>query len=237
MSSIKKISYSLITVVAVFLLIVFASCSCNNQEQNSSVKNIGVAWCSESNYNDILLAVDQAGGKGTVLPEVKFNEFKYDGDQISAEYLDSYGMLTNENAEKVKNASYDQTNVKEVLGNYKSVIFPGGSDICPSLYEKPQAWYDYNDKPSFNPGRDVSDYLLMRYCLEHDIALLGICRGMQMYAVVTGCELTQDLQTYYTSKGVAYNDEHIKSGELDGQNVRGNHPVNITDKHSIMYNI
>lgn len=77
----------------------------------------------------------------------------------------------------------------------------------------------------------------MSYCLDNDIPVMGICRGMQMYAVVTGATLTQDIPTYYKSLGVAYNGEHIKSGELNGKAIRGNHPVNIFDKHSLLYNI
>lgn len=73
------------------------------------------------------------------MPEVKFNEFKYDGDSIAAECLDQYGMLTFENAEKVKARAYEKSNVAEVVKGHKAILFPGGEDISPSLYKEPQA--------------------------------------------------------------------------------------------------
>lgn len=146
-------------------------------------------------------------------------------------------MLTVENAEKIKARPYDKTNVAEVAAGHKAIIFPGGTDVCPSLYKEPQAWYNDADKPSFNVARDVSDYILMAYCLDNDIPVMGICRGMQMYNVVSGGTMIQDLPTYFSQNGIAYNNEHIKSGELDGKKVYGNHPVNIIDKHSLMYQI
>ena len=57
-----------------------------------------------------------------------------------------------------------------------------------------------------------------------------------MYAVVSGAEMIQDLPTYYASKGVPYNKEHQKSGEIDGKAVKGNHPVYVVDKNSHFYN-
>ena len=64
---------------------------------------------------------------------------------------------------------------------------------------------------------------------------MSVCRGMQMYAVVTGGEIIQDLPTYYASKGIQYNNEHYKTGEVNDEVLRGNHTVYITDKNSRMY--
>lgn len=77
----------------------------------------------------------------------------------------------------------------------------------------------------------------MAYCLDNNIPCMGVCRGMQMYSIVAGAEMIQDLGVYYTENGIAYNKEHQKSGELNGKTVRGSHPVKIIDKHSMLYNI
>lgn len=77
----------------------------------------------------------------------------------------------------------------------------------------------------------------MAYCLDNDIPVMGICRGMQMYNVVSGGTMIQDLPTYFKDLGVPYNNEHTTCGELDGKKLRGNHPVNIDDKHSLLYQI
>lgn len=144
-------------------------------------------------------------------------------------------MLTFDAAAKLKAKPYDHTNVAEVVSKYDAIVFPGGEDVAPSLYKTPQAYYDYSTDPGFNATRDVSDYILMSYCLDHNIKIMAICRGMQLYAIAAGAEMIQDLPTYYASKGIAYNNEHRKSGEIDGKDVRGNHPVYVTDKDSYVY--
>lgn len=174
--------------------------------------------------------------KAEVLPLVKYDGFTYDSeDKVTGDCLDQYGMLTFEAAAKLKAKPYDHTNVAEVVAGHDAIIFSGGSDVPPSLYKNPQAYYDYSEDPGFDATRDVSDYILMSYCLDNNIKIMGICRGMQMYAVASGAEMIQDLPTYYASKGVPYSKEHQKSGEIDGKDVRGNHPVYVTDKNSFLY--
>lgn len=57
---------------------------------------------------------------------------------MSSECLDEYGMLKNEYAEKIKEKNYDKTNVADIVKGHKAIIFPGGADICPSLYADPE---------------------------------------------------------------------------------------------------
>ena len=42
------------------------------------------------------------------------SEVKYDGDDVSSECLDEYGMLKNEYAEKIKEKNYDKTNAAAI---------------------------------------------------------------------------------------------------------------------------
>ncbi|MBQ1890499.1 MAG: gamma-glutamyl-gamma-aminobutyrate hydrolase family protein, partial [Selenomonas sp.] len=53
----------------------------------------------------------------------------------------------------------------------------------------------------YSAERDVSDYLLMSYCLEKDVPVLAICRGMQMLSVVSGADIIQDIPTYMSGLG------------------------------------
>lgn len=169
------------------------------------------------------------------MPLVKYYEFAYDGDKLSGDNIDQYGMVSFAAAAKLKEKAYEKSNVAEVVKGHDAIVFPGGEDISPSLYKTPQAYYDYSEDPGFNASRDVSDFILMNYCLDNNIKVMGICRGYQMYAVAAGAEMIQDLPTYYAQQGVSYNKEHQKSGVIDGKDVRGNHPVYVTDKNSFLY--
>lgn len=70
------------------------------------------------------------------------------------------------------------------------LILSGGNNITPSLYD---ASYDVND--SFLE-RDRTEMKLINYCLENDIPILGICRGMQIINVYFGGTLTQNIQNH-----------------------------------------
>ena len=70
------------------------------------------------------------------------------------------------------------------------ILIPGGDDIDPRLYhQKPCA----ATQPP-HPLRDTWEPRLIAYALEHEIPLLGICRGMQMMNVVQGGTLIQTLE-------------------------------------------
>ena len=226
-----KLSVVILTIIALFAaLMLVVACA-------KPVKSIGVAWATESNTQNMTLSFEKASTevKAEVLPLVKYNEFTYDDDKLSGDCIDQYGMVSFAAAAKLKEKAYDKSNVAEVVAGHDAIVFPGGEDISPSLYKNPQAYYDYSEDPGFNASRDVSDFILMNYCLDNNIKIMGICRGYQMYAVASGAEMIQDLPTYYASKGIAYNKEHQKSGEINGKDVRGNHPVYVTDKNSFLY--
>lgn len=48
----------------------------------------------------------------------------------------------------------------------------------------------------------------MSYCLDNDVPVMGLCRGMQMLAVVSGADIIQDIPTYFEQQGVAYDYQH-----------------------------
>jgi putative glutamine amidotransferase len=50
-----------------------------------------------------------------------------------------------------------------------AIVFPGGEDISPSLFYSPQP---VETREGISAERDVSDFLLMSWCLEEDIPAL-----------------------------------------------------------------
>ena len=77
----------------------------------------------------------------------------------------------------------------EVLDRLDAVVFAGGADLDPGLYgEEP-----HPETTGLRPERDAAEVTLMKAALDRDVPLLGICRGMQVLAVVRGGTLVQHL--------------------------------------------
>lgn len=76
-----------------------------------------------------------------------------------------------------------------VLDRLDAVVFAGGADLDPQLYgEEPHA-----ETTGLRPERDAAEAPLLRAALDRDLPTLGICRGMQLLAVMCGGSLVQHL--------------------------------------------
>lgn len=84
----------------------------------------------------------------------------------------------------------DARNPEDVLRGIDAVIVSGGaSDVAPERYgadRRPETAPE-------EPGRDDFEIALVRAAAEHDVPVLGICRGMQLLNVAYGGTLTQHL--------------------------------------------
>ena len=100
--------------------------------------------------------------------------------------------------------TWHDSNAEDAVKDIGFVVFTGGEDISPSLFYEPEPWHGVVEEIDYNAERDVSDYLTMSYCLDHDIPVLGSCRGMQMLAVVSGAEIMQDIPSYFLEHGLKY---------------------------------
>jgi putative glutamine amidotransferase len=70
------------------------------------------------------------------------------------------------------------------------LILSGGNNIVPALFGA-----DYEASDAY-PERDETEYKLIEYCLEKDLPILGVCRGMQILNVYFGGTLTQGIQNH-----------------------------------------
>jgi gamma-glutamyl-gamma-aminobutyrate hydrolase PuuD len=71
------------------------------------------------------------------------------------------------------------------------LLFGGGADVFPERYEgSPKQGYRYD------LARDDMEASWAAAALEHDIPILGICRGMQMLNVLAGGALYTDLSRF-----------------------------------------
>lgn len=76
----------------------------------------------------------------------------------------------------------------DALDGLDGIVFTGGSDVDPALYGAAP-----HPQTQVCPERDAAEALLMRAALDADLPLLGICRGMQLFTVLSGGALHQHL--------------------------------------------
>ena len=198
---------------------------------------IGVAWRSNQqsvSFVAVCEAIEAAGGEPVLLPMVLSADLSYaDGALTDAKNPD--GSLSGAAAKLVRCNTWQGSNAPAVMEGIGAIVFPGGEDISPSLYYDPQP---VQVLEGFSAERDVSDYLLMCYCLEQDIPILAICRGMQMLSVVSGAEMIQDIPSAFESLGLAYSYDHRYSPDTpEAERDFVFHDVTVTARDSLLYRI
>jgi putative glutamine amidotransferase len=85
----------------------------------------------------------------------------------------------------------DKAMIAEMLSRVDGLLFSGGPDIDPQLF---------NEEPipgqgGISPQRDLLDLELMRLALAKDMPILSICRGIQVLAIAAGGTLYQDINS------------------------------------------
>ena len=198
---------------------------------------VGVAWRSDQeseSFVAVCKAIEAAGGRPVILDQVLSADLAYENNMLAVS-TDADGILTAEAAKRVRCNTWQGSNVEEVMDGITAIVFPGGEDICPSLYYSPQP---VETREGFSPERDVSDFLLMSWCLEKDIPVLAICRGMQLLAVVSGADMIQDLTLYMNGLGKEYGYEHRNEPETPGAyRDFAFHDVKVTTEDSLLFRL
>jgi len=191
------------------ILLLLSLCGCEAGKPENPL--VGIAWRGDLNagsYLHTVLAIEQAGGTPVLLNQVLADDLTYNEKNVLTGCTDAVGALSLDAAKQIKESTWRCSNAKSVMKGISAVVFTGGEDISPSLYREPEDWHGIFEEINYNATRDVSDYLLMRYCLDNDIPTLGICRGMQMMAVAAGAEMIQDIPAWFASQGKIYDHMH-----------------------------
>jgi putative glutamine amidotransferase len=103
---------------------------------------------------------------------------------------------------------------ESVLEGLHGLVLSGGADVDPARYDAPR---DAQTGPA-RSDRDAWEIALVAAALRRDLPLLGVCRGMQVLAVVLGGTLVQHLPD------VVSNDSHSPT-----VGVHGRHEVHLAD--------
>lgn len=225
-------------------LMLFSSCSNDSDaaQRPDTRRRIGIAWRGDSTaitYTSTLQSVREAGAIPVPLPLLKSPFMEYEGDELLAPYTDEHGIVLQEFADKVKANPFAGQHIASLLAGLDGLIFTGGSDISPTFYKTPEPWHGIEAEGNCDGRRDVSDYILMRWCLEQETTLpvLCICRGMQMLCVISGTQIIQDLRTYFNMHGLPYDGEHRIDATTDHGRDFAAHDVTITDPPSLLWQI
>ena len=79
--------------------------------------------------------------------------------------------------------------VDETLDALDGLVFSGGADLDPDLYEQET----HAETFGIQPERDRSELALLASALERDMPVLAVCRGSQVLNVARGGDLVQHL--------------------------------------------
>jgi|GEM_PF-929523 len=201
---------------------------------------IGIAWTDDLSsefYTNVYKSIEEAGGQPVLLEQVETADLPYFDGRLT-KGVDDTGALTDDAGKLIRVNSWLGSNAEFVVEGVDAVVFTGGPDISPSLYFEQEPWHGIEEERDYNAERDVSDYILMDYCLDNDIPMMGLCRGMQMLGVVSGAEVIQDIPTYYARRNFPYRYEH-RNEKVSPSSYRdfASHDVDVMDKDSILWDI
>ena len=241
--------------IAMSIMCAISLCACTQQQSSNVARDsnspagstdaqpsdviVGVAWrpnAESLSYKSTCRALEAAGITYVLLPQAHSADLSYGADNKLSEGVADTGALTPEAGKLVRCNTWQESDAAEVLQGVNAVVFPGGEDVSPTLYYAPQEWHGIEAEKDYSAERDVSDYVLMSYCLEHDIPLMTICRGTQMLSVVSGAEVIQDLPTWFANQGKNYQGEHKQPADAQGHRDFAPNDVQV-EKDSFLYSI
>ena len=86
--------------------------------------------------------------------------------------------------------------IDEMVSKLDGILFTGGEDVDPAWYGAERS--EKCQKP--NAERDAFEILLFKKATDHNLPVLGLCRGSQMINVAMGGTLYQDIPSEHPSQ-------------------------------------
>ena len=118
----------------------------------------------------------------------------------------------------------DTAQIKKICMTVDGLLFTGGQDVCPGLYGCEQ-----RDccGPICKERDDMEIALFAEATTNSDLPILGVCRGLQLFNVILGGTLFQDLHSEYRRNVEVEHEQKAPPDTLT-------HPVSI-EKRSPLY--
>ena len=112
--------------------------------------------------------------------------------------------------------------LRQLYDRVDAVLVPGGGDVNPACYGADR----HTSVHRVDDNRDSSEISVVRWAVEENRPLFGVCRGNQLINVALGGTLTQDIPTQVETT-IRHNFSHL---EIPYSHLA--HPVQITpDSH------
>jgi putative glutamine amidotransferase len=112
-----------------------------------------------------------------------------------------YGNLVSKPFDKIFNQAYNPvlSSISQVK-DADALLLWGGEDIHPSFYrEKP---HPFNDTKTPEPSyRDMLEWRMLQEAVEHDVPIIGVCRGAQLLCAFAGGSLIQHVSGNFHKHG------------------------------------
>ena len=90
----------------------------------------------------------------------------------------------------------DVETLRQIVSQLDGLVMTGGEDIDPKYYGEE----NHPQLGEVNYERDSYDLTLVKLAIEHNIPILGICRGLQLINVAMGGTLYQDLPSQHSQE-------------------------------------
>ena len=90
----------------------------------------------------------------------------------------------------------DEQVLRQLANDVDGFLMTGGQDVSPALYGEERL----DSCGETLPVRDGMESRLFQLCLERDVPVLGICRGIQLMNVLLGGTLYQDLPSQHSTE-------------------------------------
>ena len=92
----------------------------------------------------------------------------------------------------------DETVLRRLYEQCDGLLLPGGNDLDPATYSRPSSSNKVNPSTHpqltiISPRRDRQEIQLLKWALQDDKPVLGICRGMQLINVALDGSLLADI--------------------------------------------
>ena len=111
---------------------------------------------------------------------------------------------------KVERLGYKQDNFP-VIKSCNAILLTGGQDVHPRFYNKPE--YLSLCKET-DERRDEFELSVLEYAQQHQLPVLGICRGLQIANVFAGGTLIPDIVTAGNADHTKFDDTNDRYHEI-----------------------